>query len=67
MLQSALYAAEMMSHAIWISHAIKLVIIGEPPYICTILFLQTSSAASMIRLSKYLELPRTVLTEGLWH
>jgi hypothetical protein len=29
MLQSALYAAERMSHAIWISHAINLVIIGE--------------------------------------
>jgi Fungal protein kinase len=29
-LQSALYAAERMSHAIWISHAINLVVIGEP-------------------------------------
>jgi hypothetical protein len=30
MVQSALYAAERMSDAIWISHAINLVIIGEP-------------------------------------
>ena len=29
MLQSALYAAERMSHAIWISHTVNLVIIGE--------------------------------------
>jgi hypothetical protein len=29
MLQSALYAAEWMSHAIWISHTVNLVIIGE--------------------------------------
>jgi hypothetical protein len=29
MLQSALYAAERMSHAIWITHAINLVVIGE--------------------------------------
>ena len=29
MAQSALYAAERMSHAFWISHAINLVIIGE--------------------------------------
>jgi hypothetical protein len=29
MLQSALYAVEWMSHAIWISHTINLVIIGE--------------------------------------
>jgi hypothetical protein len=29
MLQSALYAAERMSHAIWVSHTINLVIIGE--------------------------------------
>lgn len=28
MLQSALYAAERISHAIWISHAINLVVIG---------------------------------------
>jgi hypothetical protein len=28
MLQSAVYAAERMSHAIWISHAINLVVIG---------------------------------------
>jgi len=30
MLQSALYAAERMSHAVWIAHTINLVIIGEP-------------------------------------
>jgi hypothetical protein len=30
LLQSALYAAERMSHAIWISHVIGLVVKGEP-------------------------------------
>ena len=30
MVQSALYAAERMSHGIWISHAINLVVVGEP-------------------------------------
>lgn len=29
MLQSALYAADRMSHGFWISHAINLVIIGQ--------------------------------------
>ena len=28
--QSALYAAERQSHAIWISHTINLVVISEP-------------------------------------
>ncbi len=29
MLQGALYAAEKLSHAIWISHTINLVVIGK--------------------------------------
>jgi hypothetical protein len=38
MVQSALYAAERLSHAIWISHAINLVIVGEPSRTVTVLF-----------------------------
>ncbi|KAF8465154.1 hypothetical protein DFH94DRAFT_639862 [Russula ochroleuca] len=33
MVQSALYAAERLSHAIWISHAINLVIVDEVAYV----------------------------------
>jgi hypothetical protein len=36
--QSALYAAKRISHAIWISHAINLVIVGEPSRTVTVSF-----------------------------
>ena len=39
--QNALYAAKRMSHAIWISHTINLVIVGEPSRAVTVVHILT--------------------------